>query len=105
MYSKSEDELPLEYWKDLAEKRRVALDESLTENESLHTSLSYLEEERDRLKVASQQKKLNGGKKSVVSILYLVFKTYLQKNLKGIRLTHNRVKLKKRHIELIKPKL
>jgi len=49
MYA-SEDELPLEYWKDLAEKRRVALDESLNENESLHTSLSFLEEERDELK-------------------------------------------------------
>jgi len=49
MYA-AEDELPLEYWKDLAEKRRVALDESLNENESLHTSLSFLEEERDELK-------------------------------------------------------
>jgi len=45
-----EEELTVEYWKDLAEKRREALEVSLTENESLHTSLSLIEEERDRLK-------------------------------------------------------
>jgi len=49
MYGAEED-LPLEYWKDLAEKRREALEVSLTENESLHTSLSFLEEENERIK-------------------------------------------------------
>jgi len=49
MYA-NEDDLPLEYWKDLAEKRREALEESLTENECLHTSLSLLEEEHEKVK-------------------------------------------------------
>jgi len=49
MYGKEED-LPIEYWKDLAEKRREALEVSLTENESLHNSVSQLEEEVERIK-------------------------------------------------------
>ena len=39
------DEYPVEYWKELAEKRREALEESLLENEELHTSLNMVEEE------------------------------------------------------------
>lgn len=35
------------YWEIVAEKRRVALDESLKENEELHLRLSMLEEELD----------------------------------------------------------
>jgi len=42
MYGKEED-LPLEYWKDLAEKRREALEISLTENESLLTENESLQ--------------------------------------------------------------
>jgi len=49
MYA-DKDDLPLQYWKDLAEKRREALEESLTENECLHTSLSLLEEEHEKVK-------------------------------------------------------
>eukprot|EP00088_Acartia_fossae_P018595 TRINITY_DN20741_c0_g1_i1.p1 TRINITY_DN20741_c0_g1~~TRINITY_DN20741_c0_g1_i1.p1 ORF type:complete len:238 (-),score=96.11 TRINITY_DN20741_c0_g1_i1:327-1040(-) len=45
----AEEDLPLEYWKDLAEKRREALETSLQENEELHTSLSLLEEENQRI--------------------------------------------------------
>jgi len=43
------DEFPSDYWKELAEKRREALDISLTENEELHTSLSALQEEKEQL--------------------------------------------------------
>lgn len=50
MYGAVED-LPIEYWKDLAEKRREALENSLHENEELHTSLSFLEEENEKLTV------------------------------------------------------
>ena len=39
-----------EYWKELAEKTREALEASLLENEELHTSLNLAEEERDALK-------------------------------------------------------
>jgi len=49
MYGAEED-LPLEYWRDLAEKRREALETSLHENEDLHNSLSLLEEENDKIK-------------------------------------------------------
>ena len=57
-----EEELSAEYWKDLAEKRREALEASLIENEELHTSLGLVEEEkvalqeeRDELKVMASQ--------------------------------------------------
>lgn len=43
------DEYPPDYWKELAEKRREALDSSLAENEELHASLSQLEEEKTSL--------------------------------------------------------
>jgi len=46
MYS---EEFPADYWKELAEKRREALDISLTENEELHTSLAELQEEKELL--------------------------------------------------------
>jgi len=49
MYGAEED-LPVEYWRDLAEKRREALEVSLTENESLHNSISLLEEENEKIK-------------------------------------------------------
>ena len=61
MYGEEED-LPVEYWKELAEKRREALEASLIENEELHTSLGLVEdekaalvEERDELKVMAGQ--------------------------------------------------
>ena len=56
------DEFPPEYWKELAEKRREALEASLLENEELHTSLTLVEEEktalteeRDSLKEMAEQ--------------------------------------------------
>lgn len=56
------EELGEEYWKDLAEKRREALEVSLIENEELHTSLSLereekssLAKERDSLKEMAEQ--------------------------------------------------
>lgn len=59
MYS---EEHPPEYWKELVEKTREALEASLIENEELHTSLSVLEEEktalieeRDELRNMAQQ--------------------------------------------------
>jgi geminin len=52
----------LDYWKALAERRREALEESLVENEELHTSLNMVEEEktavekeRDNLKEMAEQ--------------------------------------------------
>ena len=57
-----EEEPDLEYWKQLAEKRREALETSLLENEELHTSLTMVEEEkeavereRDNLKEMAEQ--------------------------------------------------
>jgi len=56
------EEYPAEYWKELAEKRREALEASLLENEELHTSLnmveeekSFIEQERDGLKEMAEQ--------------------------------------------------
>ncbi|XP_063440595.1 geminin-like [Mytilus trossulus] len=49
------EEIPETYWKDLAEERRKALDESLHENEQLHKEVTELKDENDKLsKVASQ---------------------------------------------------
>lgn len=49
------EEIPESYWKELAEERRKALDESLHENEQLHKEVSELKDENDKLsKVASQ---------------------------------------------------
>jgi len=57
-----EEEPDIDYWKQLAEKRREALETSLLENEELHTSLSAVEEEkeavereRDNLKEMAEQ--------------------------------------------------
>jgi len=56
MYGAEED-LPLSYWKDLAEQRREALDASLHENEELHTSLSLLEEENAKINEEKEEYK------------------------------------------------
>ena len=42
-----EEEPDIEYWKQLAERRREALESSLLENEELHTSLTAVEEEKE----------------------------------------------------------
>jgi len=44
-------EPPETYWKELAEQRRVALDEALMENEQLHTEVDRLKEENEAMKV------------------------------------------------------
>ena len=44
------EEYPPEYWRELAEKTREALEKSLIENEELHTSLTLVEEEKEALK-------------------------------------------------------
>lgn len=56
------EEPGLDYWKELAEKRREALETSLLENEELHTSLSMekeekglVERERDNLREMAEQ--------------------------------------------------
>ena len=43
------EEHPPEYWRELTERTREALEASLLENEELHTSLSLVEEEREAL--------------------------------------------------------
>lgn len=49
------DEVSESYWKELAEERRKALNESLHENEQLHKEVSELKEENEKLsKVAGQ---------------------------------------------------
>jgi len=48
------EEFPADYWKELAEKRREALDISLTENEELHTSLASMKEEKELLEQVSK---------------------------------------------------
>jgi len=71
-----EEEFPPEYWKELAEKRREALEQSLIENEELHTSLTQVEEEkqileaeRDELKsMAEQAEELAKIVKSLVNV-------------------------------------
>ena len=44
-----EEEHNPEYWRELAEKTREALEASLLENEELHTSLNLVEEEKSAL--------------------------------------------------------
>ena len=44
-----EEEHSPEYWRELAEKTREALEASLLENEELHTSLNLVEEEKSAL--------------------------------------------------------
>jgi len=60
----AEDDLPVEYWRDLAEKRREALEVSLTENESLHNSISLLEEENEKIKEEAESYKTMAEKAS-----------------------------------------
>ncbi|XP_060073405.1 uncharacterized protein LOC132553194 [Ylistrum balloti] len=49
------EEIPENYWRDLAERRREALDESLNENEQLHSEIEELRNENEKLtKMASQ---------------------------------------------------
>ena len=43
------EEYPPEYWKELYEKTREALETSLVENEELHTSIGLIEEEKSAL--------------------------------------------------------
>lgn len=43
------------YWKQLAERRRVALDEALKENETLHTKVKLLEEENAVVKAMMKE--------------------------------------------------
>ena len=43
------EEVPENYWKELAEQRREALNETLEENEQLHKSIAELKEENKRL--------------------------------------------------------
>ena len=43
------EEHPPEYWRELAERTREALEASLLENEELHTSLGAVEEEKEAL--------------------------------------------------------
>lgn len=40
----------VDYWKELAEQRRAALEETLTENEKLHDELELVKAENDHLK-------------------------------------------------------
>lgn len=43
------EEYPPEYWKELYEKTREALETSLVENEELHTSIGLIEDEKSAL--------------------------------------------------------
>jgi len=52
-----EDDAPLEYWKRLAESRREALEETLSENEALHQRIADLEEENRTMDEMVQQAK------------------------------------------------
>jgi len=56
-----EDDLPAEYWKELAEKRREALEASLIENEELHTSLGLVEDEKAALKEENDELKVQAS--------------------------------------------
>lgn len=51
------DEPPLEYWKELAESRRQALEESLEENLHLHQRVEELEKEKVLLEEMVEQAK------------------------------------------------
>ncbi|CAN7987276.1 unnamed protein product [Ixodes hexagonus] len=64
------DEVPAQYWKELAEQRRIALEKALKENEDLHEQLELLTEENKHLQTIADQalplaellKDLTGGK-------------------------------------------
>lgn len=63
------EEVPTEYWKQLAEQRRVALETALKENEQLHEQLELLSAENKHLQTIADQalplaellKELTGG--------------------------------------------
>uniref|UniRef100_A0A131Y736 Geminin n=1 Tax=Ixodes ricinus TaxID=34613 RepID=A0A131Y736_IXORI len=64
------DEVPIQYWKELAEQRRIALEKALQENEELHEQVELLTEENKHLQTIADQalplaelvKDLTGGK-------------------------------------------
>lgn len=49
------DEVPVEYWKDLAEQRRIALENALKENEELHEQVELLQAENEHLQKLADQ--------------------------------------------------
>lgn len=49
------DEAPPQYWKELAEQRRVALEKALQENEELHEQLELLTAENKHLQTIADQ--------------------------------------------------
>ncbi|CAL8129628.1 unnamed protein product [Orchesella dallaii] len=51
------DEAPLEYWKELAETRRQALEDALEENRGLHNRVDVLEQEKLLLEEMIEQAK------------------------------------------------
>lgn len=51
------EEAPLEYWKELAESRRAALEEALNENYELHQRVEELEKEKTILEEMVEQAK------------------------------------------------
>ncbi|XP_069126982.1 geminin-like [Argopecten irradians] len=64
------EEIPENYWRDLAERRREALDESLTENEQLHSEIEELRNENQKLeKMANQAEYFAGVIKELVGVV------------------------------------
>ncbi|XP_076441325.1 uncharacterized protein LOC143280529 isoform X2 [Babylonia areolata] len=60
--------VPESYWKEVAEQRRLALNDTLEENRSLHQSVDSLKEENEKLlELASQAEHLSALLQSVVS--------------------------------------
>jgi len=55
------EEAPLEYWKELAESRRQALEEALEENCTLHHRIEDLEKEKSLLEEMVEQAKTLAG--------------------------------------------
>ncbi|KAH7959510.1 hypothetical protein HPB49_011557 [Dermacentor silvarum] len=49
------ERVPAQYWKELAEQRRVALDKALKENEQLHEKLELLTAENRHLQTIADQ--------------------------------------------------
>ncbi|XP_033738670.1 geminin-like [Pecten maximus] len=63
------EEIPENYWRDLAERRREALDESLNENEQLHGEIDELRNENQKLeKMASQAEYFAGVIQELVGV-------------------------------------
>ncbi|KAL8615114.1 hypothetical protein ACOMHN_009190 [Nucella lapillus] len=60
--------VPESYWQEMAEQRRLALSDTLEENNSLHQSIESLKEENEKLlELASQAEQLSSLLQSVVS--------------------------------------